>query len=389
MSEGWRESFALHRNVVLVGIAAGLFALGESLWLRFAPLYLQALGASVLIIGLWGSLYDALDASWQYPAGWIADHFGAKRALITLTLAAVAGIALFLVPWWPVVLFGLVFYMSENAYSQPVTFAIIGQALPREKRAMGFVVQSAIKRLPQIVGLLGAGYLLVDRYGALRGVEIALVIALVLTLLALVLQVRYYEKPAKPTTSAEPMRFSDFPSNLRRLLLSDILIRMGESATKVFIVLYVVNILGYSAGTFALLAVIQIVTSLIVYVPAARLADRGNRKPWVAATFVAWTLFPVAILAGTTLPLIVLAFVIGGLKELGEPARKASIVDMAPAAQRGRVVGAYYALRGFCIIPAAFLAGFLWERNVMWPFYAGAIVSSAGLVLYAVTVRSE
>src|SRR5207247_2586745 len=94
--------FLVHRNVVLVGVAAGLFALGESLWLRFAPLYLQALGAGVLVVGLWGTLYDALDAAWQYPAGHVVDRLGARRALVLLTLAAVAGLAVFLAPWWPV-----------------------------------------------------------------------------------------------------------------------------------------------------------------------------------------------------------------------------------------------------------------------------------------------
>lgn len=51
---------------------------------------------------------------------------------------------------------------------------------------------------------------------------------------------------------------------------------------------------------------------------------------------------------------------IGGLKEIGEPARKASIIGFAHAHHRGRVVGTYYAVRGFAIMPVPFLAGLLW-----------------------------
>lgn len=385
----WRESLALHRNVVLVGVAAGLFALGESLWFRFAPLYLQALGASVLVVGLWGTLYDLLDAAWQYPAGHIADRVGTRRALVTLTLAAIGGILLFIVPFWPVVLFGLILYMSENAYSQPVTFAIIGEALPREKRAMGFVVQSAIKRVPQIIGILGAGYLLIDRYGVLTGIRYALIAALVVTILALVLQLRYFREPAKTVIDPQPMRIADFPTNLRRLLASDVLIRMGESATRVFIVLYVVDELGFTAGTFGLMTALLIVTSLVVYVPAARAADAGARKPWVVFTFAAFTLYPLAILLSFNIWLLALAFIIGGLREIGEPARKASIVDMAPPHLRGRVVGAYYAIRGFSIMPTALVAGALYAWRPAAPFVAGAVVSLGGLLLYATTVKKE
>lgn len=185
------------------------------------------------------------------------------------------------------------------------------------------------------------------------------------------------------------MRLADFPRNLRRLLISDVLVRMGESATKVFIVLYVVNVLGYSAGTFALLAALQIMTSLLVYIPAARAADAGTRKPWVALTFVAFTLYPLAILAGGNVVLLTLAFVIGGLREVGEPARKASIVDMAPPALRGRVVGAYYAVRGFAIMPTALVAGALYAWRPEAPFLAGAAVSLVGLLLYGATVKRE
>lgn len=54
------------------GIAAGamfLLALGENLWIRFLPKYLEALGAPVLAIGAYGSTEDFLDAVYQYPGG--------------------------------------------------------------------------------------------------------------------------------------------------------------------------------------------------------------------------------------------------------------------------------------------------------------------------------
>ena len=53
------------------------------------------------------------------------------------------------------------------------------------------------------------------------------------------------------------------------------------------------------------------------------------------------------------------AFAIGGLREIGEPARKALIVDLSDAAARGRTVGLYYAIRGFSVAGAGFAVGAL------------------------------
>src|SRR5204862_452253 len=89
----------------------------------------------------------------------------------------------------------LVLYMANQAYAQPATFAVIGDALPNENRAMGFVVQSAFKRLPILLGVPAAGYVITGRLGIVGGVRAGLIAAVVLTGVALALQVKYYRSP--------------------------------------------------------------------------------------------------------------------------------------------------------------------------------------------------
>ncbi|MBA3639435.1 MAG: hypothetical protein M3541_00375 [Acidobacteriota bacterium] len=55
----------------------------------------------------------------------------------------------------------------------------------------------------------------------------------------------------------------------------------------------------------------------------------------------------------TSFPALLAALFIGGLKELGEPARKSLIVDLAPDHQRARAVGVYYGVRNLLVVPAA------------------------------------
>jgi MFS family permease len=383
-----RGPFGVHWDIVLLAAATFLLMLGQHLWFQFVPRYLETLGASILLVGLWGSLSDLLDASWQYPGGWITDHWGRRAALLGLTLISLVGLVLILVPDVAIVLVGLALYLALKAYAQPATFAVIGAALPRDRRAMGFVVQSMVHRLPAVIAPPLAGYWISTRFGVVRGVQVGVGIAIALTIVAFWAQARYYRPPAEAAPSTSAGRTS-LPADLRRLLVSDILIRMGESATRVFIVLYVVQILGYSDFVFGLLIAVQVTVSMLTYVPAARRADRGRRKPWVALTFLFFTLFPLAIIASVHWALLVLAFVIGGLKEIGEPARKATIVDWSDAGGRGRLVGTYYAIRGFAITPVALVAGLLWELNPWVPFVVGALLSALGLAWYWVRVPNE
>lgn len=375
-------------NVVVLVAATFLLALGESLWFRFAPRYLEALGASVVVIGLWGSLTDFLDAAWQYPGGALADRVGRRGALLVLTGFGLLGLALFVVPWWPVVLVGLVFYMANTAYAQPATFAVIGDSLQRERRAVGFAIQSIMKRVPLIVGAPIAGLLITVYFGVVEGVRAGLLAAILLTILAILLQWRHF-RPANPPPPRLSFDWVDMSPALKRLLVSDVLVRMGESATKVFIVLYVVTVLGFTDLDFGLMISIQALTTLLVYLPAARAADRGARRPWIVLTFLFFALYPLAIMFATSYALLMLAFIVGGLREIGEPARKASIVDMAGSETRGRVVGTYYALRGFSIMPIALLAGILWLWNPIAPFWLGATLSGLGLAVYVAMVPRE
>jgi hypothetical protein len=70
------EALGLLPNIVAVSASMFLMGLGENLWRRFLPKYLEVLGAPVTTIGLFGTTEDFLDGVYQYPGGWVADRFG-------------------------------------------------------------------------------------------------------------------------------------------------------------------------------------------------------------------------------------------------------------------------------------------------------------------------
>ena len=87
-----------------------------------------------------------------------------------------------------------------------------------------------------------------------------------------------------------------FSPALRELLVSDILIRFCERIPYAFVILWAMNHGGVTAQQFGCLIAIEMITAMLCYIPVAHLADKFGRRPFVLATFVCFTLFPVTLL---------------------------------------------------------------------------------------------
>ena len=370
-----------------MSVVTFLLGCGENLWRRFLPKYLQSLGAPILAIGLFGSAEDFLDGAFQYPGGWIADHYGRRRALLLfISLAGVGYAVFFAMSAWPYAFLGLTLIMAWDAMASPALFAIVGDALPKDKRTMGFTVQSVLRRVPIVIAPTIGGLALAS-YGIRGGVRLGLIVSMVIAVPTLLVAGRV-RIPTVPDAARVTIRhvWESFPLALRWLLVSDIFIRTCEAMVDVFLVLYAVNVIGVSAPRFGVLIAVQALSAILVYLPAASIARRTGKKPFVIATFVAFAVFPVAVVSATSFAWLMAAFVLGGLREVGEPARKAMIIDLAQPSMRARVVGLYYLGRSLAIAPAAFVGGLLWKISPAIPFYVAGGVGVVGVVTFVLTV---
>src|SRR5215510_3979279 len=118
--ERLRDALGLERNIVVMSLAVLLLGAGEELWKSFLPKYLEALGASAAIIGLFGTTRDFLDAVYQYPGGYISDHIGSRRALMLFGTLATVGYLIYAVTAnWQLMFVGLAFGMAWPSMGSP------------------------------------------------------------------------------------------------------------------------------------------------------------------------------------------------------------------------------------------------------------------------------
>ncbi len=385
---GLAAFLGLQRSTVGLLALAVLLGLGERMAERFLPIYLMALGGGPLVVGLLQAMDNLLSALYSFPGGYIAERFGARRALTIFTLVVMAGyLVVIVVPSWPAVLVGATLFISWSAVSLPATMRLIYQVLPQHKRTMGVTLHSLVRRIPMALGPLIGG-LAIALWGEQDGVRLAFVIALVLGLVALGLQQLLLREVPEPDRAASaPLEKNPFrlwprmSRELRGLLVSDILLRFCEQIPYAFVVVWCMKVIAQpvSAPIFGLLTSLEMATAVVIGIPVAWLADRGEKKPLVLITFVFFTLFPLMLYFSNTLPMLALAFVVRGLKEFGEPTRKALIMDLAPADCRAAVFGLYYLIRDVFVALAAILGAFLWQISPaanLWTAFAFGLVAT-------------
>lgn len=348
--------------VGLLGMVV-LVEMGEKMAEQFLPIYLLAVGGSAISIGLLSGLDNLLSALYSFPGGYLSDRIGYKRALLFFNLLAMTGYAIVLLnPSWQAALVGAILFISWSAISLPAAVGLVSEVLPPTKHTMGISLHSFVRRVPMALGPILGG-ILISTYGDYEGIRVSFVVAIFLCLVSLVLQQVMLEDRKTPPLVIEgnPLRqFRLMPAHLRNLLVSDILVRFCEQIPYAFVVVWAIRNLGITAVEFGFLRGIEMVTAMLVYIPVAYLADRSRKKPFVVMTFVFFTAFPLFLLAANSFFGLAVAFFVRGLKEFGEPTRKALIMELSPQGKKASMFGVYYLARDLIVSLAAFGGAFLW-----------------------------
>jgi MFS family permease len=401
-TDGWRHWLALNASTGALLGAILLVGMSTELWSPLVPEYLTGLHAPILLIACYGCAKDALDALAFYIGGTLAARFNTRRALLIFGALPLVGLTILLA--WPsqyAIFVALPFVGIWNSIAGPATLRVVGDTLSTRRRAMAFSLQSIQKRISSIVAYFISGALVVT-WGEVLGVRAGIALSMILVGLGWLLQYHYMRTAVvdhalqlqNPWTLLKA-----FDPQLRRLLVSDILARWCEGLARDFVILYCVATLVASEGWTlpeaaafyaAMLLVIMNVTSLFLYLPIGHLAslEGAAKKPFIGLTFLFFALFPLALAtvgASWAVGGLIVAFVIGGLREIGEPARKAMVTELAPPTFRTQAIGVYWSARSVGVMLAPLVGGLLWvlvsPEAVLWT--AAAVGAVGALWFYA------
>lgn len=109
----------------------------------------------------------------------------------------------------------------------------------------------------------------------------------------------------------------------------------------------------------------------------AFLSDKYSKKPFIVIPFFFFSLFPIVLYFSKSFPLLIIAFIVRGLKEFGEPTRKALIIDLSPDDYKASSFGVYYLIRDFIVSITEFTSSLLWEIHPVKNFF---VMGGYGLI---------
>ena len=402
-------ALALNRTVGVVLVSVLFFGLGEQLWNPFFPAYLQAkLGmghamagvsvAALLAVGVYACLRNLFEAVCYVGGGQLTARLGDRGSLILFGVLTVAGYALFLVWGGPAgAIIATLLIVGWEPLSVPVTFTTVGATVTKSSQGMAFALQSIQKRLPKIVGPLVAGFVLAAaaaHYGSREigyvvGMRWLVAVSLLLGLASLGLQLRWmpHHEPPPPGPGARAV-VRQFPPPLRRLLLAEVFTRWCDWLVREFVVLYLLGTRGVDAATVGLLFALQNVTALLTYLPVGRMTAVVGLQPFIGLTFIFFALFPLSLAVAPDGWGVAAAFIVYGLREIGEPARKALITSLVPKDVRAQGVGLYWGIRSVAVCWASLVGALVWAW--LGPealLYLAFVFGAAGAAIYYALAR--
>ena len=341
----------------------------------YYPKYVEALGGTAAIIGLIGAVEMIARAIVQIPGGYMADKYGRKWLIFTMTfLAGIARIFYAAAPSWEWILVGAILVGLTGIY-QPALNAIIADSVPKEKRGMGFSIIQLIASASTTPAPLLAG-ILYTRMGLIPSMRLSYIVVVIGFVVASILRYRLKETVEDPAKINLGEMLGEYPISLRASI--DVWKVVPKSAFVLFIVfvftnfmvglfnpvltLYILDDLGINYVAFSYIMTTLFVSMIILALPAGKLIDKyGKKKPMMAA-FMVWTLAIAMLIGGDFYRLIVSMSLVGMIQVLVGGAASALSADLVPREHRGKVNGSRGFFSMLALSAGMFSGGWLYDN---------------------------
>jgi MFS family permease len=419
--EKLREQFSFFQGNYLILIVSWiLMDFAGELPQTYYSDYIIQLGGSATILGLITLVSMLCLASVQFLGGYLADKYGRRWLISTLTFGVAFSYIFYAVaPSWHFILIGAAIQNLCLLY-QPALNATFADSLPPEKRGMGFSILNLIMSVSTTPAPIVALFL-VSNYGSETGMRIAYIIVTIFFILAATVRLRLKEsmKDTEKVNFNEVLR--SYPESLKQG--TKIWRFVPRSTLFLFFSMLIVRVaFAMIMGLFLIFAFYEMqiggTPQPAIYTPGLDPALQYARTQWgyvMIALFLSMIIlsFPVGKLldkAGRKIPLImssmliipaILLFIFGnyftlfiamplaGLTQLlGFSASQALFADLVPQAQRGKVTGSVNFFTYILMAIGGIAGGLLYDNiSPQAPFLVMLVLVIPSILLTALFVH--
>ena len=401
-----RSEFSFIRGNYLILVISWVlmdFA-GEMPSLYYGPFVIYDLGATAAILGMIGFVQTLALAAVQFPGGYLADRYGRKWLISTLTFGVALSFLFFVFgPSWQWILIGVVIGSLCLIY-QPALMAMIADSTPPERRGMAFSLTTLIGNVATTQEPIVAG-IIVTLYTRAFGMRICYVIVVLLYFGAALLRTRLKET----IKTDEKIRPRDLLANYPRaikesiavwktvprsmffLFIANLIVTFSISLAQLFFSVYAVegedSVLHLSQLDWALVSTALFITMILAAVPIGKSIDKIGRKTPLLLSLV--ILVPgILLFAYGNLATLYVAMPLIGLTQLLFFSSFQSLqTDLVPRDKRSKVIGFSQFVNYVFMAFGMLTGGLIYSFNPQLPFILILIATIPAFLVLALLVH--
>jgi len=348
----------------------------------YYSLYILALGGTEFSIGLISFAGFLALASVQFPGGYLADKYGRRWLVSTMTFGVALSFLIFaFAPSWHTILIGAVITNLCLIY-QPALLAMIADSLPSERRGMGYSIINLIASVSTTPGPAIAAMLFLS-FGLVNGMRIAYIIVFALYLTAAVLRISLKETVKDPAKISAREFLNSYPNGLKEsvrafkivpravlfLFLANVFATFSFAMIMPFVVVYATKTLGISEVAWSLLLIFLFIAMIITSLPSGKFIDKIGRKIPLLVSYVIMAPAILLFVLGDFVRLLIALILIGLSQVLLMSSYSSLQADLVPKEQRGKVIGFTNFFNNILMAFGSVVGSVLYSISPQFPFF--------------------
>jgi len=378
--------YGITANVILFSLTSLLTDISSEMIQPLIPLFMTALGAGALAVGILGGLSDSFAAIFHMFSGYWSDLTGKRKKFVIggYTVSAVSKLVMSFASSWIHIFIMRPVERIGKGIREPPRDAVLAETTPREVHGKVFGLNRAFDRTGAIIGSLLAIIFLTLGFAYNKIFFIAALVAFISIIPLLFVK----EKKIMPKKAALEFGLKHMSSRLKIFILISTLFAFANFS-------YMLFVLRVSAFYSSIIAVALYLFSNLLFeifaTPAGIIADKIGKRKVIFTGYALFFVSCIIFIFFSSLEMFILGFAFYGLSQaLAVGNERALTADMSSKKMLGTSIGTFYLFNSLAALPAGIIAGALYEYVAPSAAFAyGAVLALASAVILASVNISE
>lgn len=381
-------------NVLVLGVVSLLTDMSSEMIYPILPLFLTAIGASGLVIGLIEGASETTASLVKVFSGWYSDRLPKRKPFISggYTLSTVVK-PILAVATSPLLVLGIRITerVGKGIRSAPRD-ALIADSTAPEYRGRAYGLHKAFDSSGAVIGPVLVIPILLAASTITTGTFRLVFLLSTLPALAAVLVLFLFVREKAVVRTGQTGAFLKDIGRLGRpfyMLMAVVLTFYVGEISYAFMVLRAYEE-GIGTVNTILLYILYNALFVLAAFPAGILSDNRGRKPVIIGSFLIFAGAAAVMAVANSWWVLAISFAMFGIyKGTSEGVFKAFVTDVVPSNLRGTALGAFHTSVGLVMLPGGIVAGYLWDNIGHWATFAYGFLTAIVATVFLLVVRTS